>query len=365
MGRSLRGRFSGVVRYTFELVQALEPRLGSALTVFLTRAPDGLDGLGVSVMRAPFPTPNEYARALWEQSVVPLQVARLRPDVYHSPNYILPLALNRPSVVTIHDLAYLDRSIHRLRSHLYISRLGALAVRKATRVICVSAYTRDQLLRIYPAAEAKVRVVGEGIDERFHPAGPDEVEAVRRRHGLERPYLLFVGTVEPRKNLARLIQAFGHAVRRSGLPHELVLAGGRGWKDAAIYDAWGASAVKDRIRFLGYVADGDLPPLYSGAEVLCYPSLEEGFGLPPLEAMACGTPVLTSDRSALPEVTGEAALLVDPLDEEAIACGLERLGTSGGLRSDLARRGLERAARFRWDRVATETLAVYTEAAGA
>jgi len=364
MGRSLRGQYSGVVRYTYDLVRALAPQLGDRLTVFLTRASDGLDDLRVRRIRAPFPTPNEYARALWEQTIVPLQVARLAPQVYHSPNYILPLGLRCPTVVTVHDLAFLDRSVHRLRSHLYLSVLTRLAIQKATRIICVSAYTRDRLVERFPQARGRTRVVGEGVDERFRRAPPDAIDRFRRRHGIDRPYVLFVGTMEPRKNLARLIRAFGRAVDSTGSPHTLVIAGGLGWKNADVQAARRMSAVAERIQVLGYLPDDELPAALSGADLFAYPSLAEGFGLPPLEAMACGTPVLTSNVTSLPAVVGDAALMVDPLDETAIVAGLASLMVDGETRQRLAEAGPRRAARFRWPVVAQETLAVYAEAAG-
>jgi len=363
MGRSLRGRFSGVVRYTDQLVRALGPRLGYDLTVFLTRAADGLDGVPVRRVRAPFPTPNEYARAFWEQAIVPVEVARLRPDVYHSPNYILPLALGCPTVVTVHDLFYLDSSLHRLRSHLYLTTLANAAIRRANRVIAVSAYTRKRIVQRFPAAAGKVRVVGEGVDARFQPPGAAAVEELRNRLGLCFPFVLFVGTIEPRKNLARLIGAFEQAVTRAGLPHHLVIAGAAGWKDGPVWNAFESSPVRERIHMLGYLSDADLPTAYGAADVFAYPSHAEGFGLPALEAMACGTAVLTSSTTSLPEVVGDAALMVDPLDRDAIARGLERLLSDASERRALAQAGIERAATFSWDRVAEQTMAVYAEAA--
>jgi len=359
MGRSMRGRFSGVVRYTDQLVRHLSPRLGDDLTVFLTRAPDGLDGLTMRRVRAPFPTPNEYLRALWEQTVVPLEVARLRPDVYHSPNYILPLAVSCPTVVTIHDLFYLDAALHRLRSHLYLTVLATQAIRRATRIICLSAYTRDRLLERFPEAAARVRLVGEGVDPRFRPPAPEAVARAREAVGFDEPYVLFVGTVEPRKNLPRLIRAFGTAVGRGRLPHRLVIAGGQGWKDGPVREAYESSPVKGRIRLAGYVADDLLPAVYGGADVFAYPSQAEGFGLPPLEAMACGTPVLASKAASLPEVVGDAGLLVDPQEVEQMAAALELLILDERLRADLRRKGYERAAAFSWEAAARKMLTVY------
>ncbi len=364
MGRSLRGRYTGVVRYTDALVRALAPRLEGDLSVFLTRAADGLDGVDIRRVRAPFPTPNEYARALWEQTIVPIEVSRLGSDVYHSPNYILPLALRCPAVVTVHDIAFLDRTLHRLRSHLYLSALTRHALNVARRIICVSAHTGDLLAERLPSTRERIRVVGEGVDERFRPQPEALVQEFREKFGLDRSYVLFVGTHEPRKNLDRLIQAYELAIERTGSEHLLAIAGVRGWKDEAVQRALHASPARDRIRLLGYVPDELLPAAYTGADAFVYPSLLEGFGLPPLEAMACGAAVLTSNTSSLPEVVGNAALTVDPLDVEEIAAALQRLICDRELRLSLGAAGRMRSEQFRWAQVAEQTMAVYAEAAG-
>jgi glycosyltransferase involved in cell wall biosynthesis len=363
MGRSLRGDFSGVVRYTHELIRALAPRLADPPIVYLTRADDGLDGGSVDIVRAPFRTPNEYARAFWEQTVVPRDVRRRRPDVYHSPNYILPLALNCPSVVTVHDLAFLDRSVHRLRSHLYLSALATYAIRRATRIICVSRYTARQLAARFPRAAGRVRVIGEGVDSRFGPQPDAVIQRFRRRFGLVDPYVLFVGTIEPRKNLVRLIEAFSAAVRGHAFPHRLVIAGGDGWMNRSVRQAYDNSPARDRIVFTGYLPEDELPAAYAGAEIFAYPSLHEGYGLPPIEAMACGTAVLTSNVTSIPEVVGDAALLIDPEDTAAITDGLTQLMREHGQRKDLAEAGQAHARQFSWSDVARRTIAVYREAA--
>ncbi len=364
MGRSLRGQFSGVVRYTNELIRALAPQLPGNLTVFLTQARDGLDDLALSRIRAPFATPNEYARALWEQALVPHAVARLQPDVYHSPNYILPVGLRCPTVVTVHDLAFMDRSVHRLRSHLYLRLLTTLALRRATRIICVSRFTRDRLVERFPGTRDRVRVVSEGVGPEFTPQHGDVVENFRRRYGVNDPYVLFVGMIEPRKNLVRLIDGFAQAVERAGTGHRLLIAGGQGWKNADVRAAYESSPVRDRIHFLGYLPEEDLPAAYSGADVFAYPSFYEGFGLPPIEAMACGTAVLTSAVASLPEVVADAAVTIDPRNQEQITSSLVSLLSNRARRDELAGAGLRRAELFRWEQVAHDTLDVYQEAVG-
>lgn len=364
MGRSLQGRYSGIPRYADELVRALAPSLGESLTVLLPREAHGFDGVGVRQLRAPFPTPNEYARELWEQVVVPAQVARGDFDIYHSPNYMLPVALRCPSVVTVHDLAFLDPALHTWRARMRLTMLTNRALHTAKRVICVSRSTRDALVAREPAVAARVRVVAEGCAPRFYPRAEPEVQSFRCRHRLDRPYVLFVGTLEPRKNLDRLVRAFAWAVRESRAEHVLVLAGAAGWMQGPITEAIEASPVKDRIRLLGYLPDDLLPAAYTGADLFVYPSLLEGFGLPVLEAMACGAPVLTSRVPALMEVAGDAAVTIDPRDEMELARALARLLTGEEERGRLAEAGLARAAGFRWERVAQETLDVYREAAG-
>jgi len=350
-----------VVRYTHELVSAMALRASHDITVFVTRADDGLGDLPLSRVRAPFRTRSEYSRAFWEQTVVPFQVRRLRPDVYHSPNYIVPVSLTCPIVVTVHDTAFLDRRLHRTKSHLYLSALTAIAARKADRVICVSQHTLDQVRERFPRAADRARLVGEGVNARFRPSDDETVETFRATYGLPDRYMLFVGTFEPRKNLRRLVQAYERAVRATGAPDHLALCGGPGWKNADAFEVIDRSPLRERIHVLGYLPEADLAAAYTGCSVFVYPSLEEGFGLPPVEAMACGAPVVTSRTSALPEVVGDAARLVDPLDVASIAEGIVAVISDRCVRDTLVSAGRARAAGMSWDAVAAQTIAVYAE----
>ena len=361
MGRSLRGQMSGVVRYTHELVSALSRLVPEDLTVFVTRAPDGLDELPVRRIRAPFATRSEYSRAAWEQLLVPMQMTRLRPDVYHSPNYIVPLALRCPVVVTVHDTFFLDRRLQRIKSHLYLRTLTAMAVKKADRIICVSQHTLDAFTEHFPQAQTRACLVGEGVNPRLKPSDPRAVQRFRDAHGLPDRYLLFVGTFEPRKNLARLVAAYEQTVRLTHAPDHLVLCGGAGWKNQDVFERIESSPLRNRIHVLGYVADDDLAAAYTGCSLFVYPSLAEGFGLPPLEAMACGAPVVTSNTTSLPETVGDAARLVDPFDVESIVDGVVELLSDEMARKTYVEAGFARAAEMSWDAVAVRTLTIYRE----
>ncbi|MFH2128125.1 MAG: glycosyltransferase family 1 protein, partial [Pseudomonadota bacterium] len=231
-------------------------------------------------------------------------------------------------------------------------------------LIAPSTFTAEELVELYPATRGRVRVVPEAVLPVYRPAtDPAPVREVLARHGLERPYLLFVGTLEPRKNLVRLLAAYERLVAGGQDEFDLVLAGGTGWKAGPIEEALSHSPVRERIRRLGYVPGPDLPALYQGAWALVYPSLYEGFGLPVLEALACGVPVVTSAAASLPEVGGDAALYLDPEDPEQLWDALERITGQPGLREDLAAKALAQAGRFSQEAMGRAALAVYREAA--
>ncbi|MGC8875397.1 MAG: glycosyltransferase family 4 protein, partial [Chloroflexia bacterium] len=243
------------------------------------------------------------------------------------------------------------------RLELHLSTLWN--VRVATRVIAVSQATRDDLIRHYRTVPDRVHVVHHGVSPRFRPT---QDPGVRARYGLPERYFLYLGTLQPRKNLERLLAAYARLP--AGAP-AFVLAGGRGWYFERIARAVAAHNLGERVLFPGYIADADLPAVLSGAVAFVYPSLYEGFGMPLLEAMACGTPVIASRSSSLPEVVGDAGLLVDPLSVEALQEALQRILEDEPLREALRARGLERARLFTWERCAHETLGVLEKALAA
>jgi glycosyltransferase involved in cell wall biosynthesis len=287
------------------------------------------------------------------------------PDVLFVPAHVLPLIHPRRSVVTVHDVGYLSYpEAHRSADRRYLDWSTRWNAHQATAVLADSQATKDDLVRAYGVDPGKVHVVYLGRDEAVAPV-TDRVRLadVQCRYGIATPYLFYVGTLQPRKNLARVIDAFARVAGRLG-DVQLVLAGKRGWLYDDLFAQVTRLGLERRVVFPGYVDDADLAALLSAALALVFPSLYEGFGIPVLEAGACGLPVITSNTSSLPEVAGDAALLVDPHDVDAIAEAMYRLATDPELRAELARRGQENVKRFSWEKCARETLAVLLEAGG-
>ncbi len=352
-------RSAGVHQYIVHLLRYL-PQAGCRVTALL--GPGGrFSGPGVTVRSTRWPTGRPAARVLWEQLAQPRALRAVGADLLHAPVYVGPLVSPSPVVVTVHDLSFIRYPhLFRLANRLYLRVFTRLSVRRSRRIIAVSAHTAEETVRLMGVAREKIHVVYHGVDPIFRPRPPEEVAAFRQRQGLPERFVLFVGTLEPRKNLVRLIEAFARCRADAGTA--LVLAGARGWYDEEIFAAADRLGLRDRVLFPGYVPNDELPLWYNAAAVFAYPSLYEGFGLPVLEALACGTPTLTSATSSLPEAAGDGALLVNPSSVEEIADGLHRLLTDEPLRETLRRRGLEHAARFTWPRTAAETVAIYHQA---
>jgi glycosyltransferase involved in cell wall biosynthesis len=283
-------------------------------------------------------------------------------DLFHGPAYKVPQGLRGRTVFTIHDLTFLTHpEFHTIANRLHCFKGTLNAVMAESRYIAVSAFARQSACDVLGLDEERITVIHHGIDPFFSPGESEqEWETLRRRHSLRPDYLLFVGTVEPRKNVMRLIRAYEALSEELRRRHMLVIAGGKGWLNSDIYDYAEARLGEDSVRFLGYVGDEDLRALYRFTTAFVYPSVAEGFGLPVLEAMACGAPVVTSDATSLPEVAGDAALLVSPTDVGAIREALERVLGDDSLRLGLKRKGLERSAGFSWERAAEQTIAVYS-----
>lgn len=284
-----------------------------------------------------------------------------RADVIHYPASIGHPGNLARAVVTVHDVSCLVNPAWFRRHHaLYYRAMIARSARRAAMVIADSEATASDLRRRLAIPRERLRVIPLGVDTLFRPSPPEDAERVRKRHGLPGKFLLFVGTQEPRKNLPRLVEAFTRIAPE--IPHSLVLAGRPGWKDSPLRRALARSEYRDRIITPGFVARDELPALLTAADGFVWPSLYEGFGLPPLEAMACGTPVLTSNAASLPEVTGDAALTVDPENTADIAAAMKRLVTDMPLREALREKGLKRVGAFAWQHTAELTAEVYRQA---
>ncbi|MCB2225793.1 MAG: glycosyltransferase family 4 protein [Desulfarculaceae bacterium] len=310
--------------------------------------------------------PELLVKLLWFKLKLPQRWFLAKPEVTHSTNLAGPRLPGSKLVVTVHDLSFCrEPAWHKEDNVAFSQRATEQAVERAELLIAPSRFTADELIELYPQSAGRVRVVPEAVLPVYRPATDHaEVAKVLARHGLQRPYLLFVGTIEPRKNLQRLLAAY-HRLLASGQDEfDLVLAGGAGWKSAGIEAAINHSQGQGRVRRLGYVPGPELPALYQGAAALVYPSLYEGFGLPVLEALACGAPVVTSRAASLPEVAGEAALYLDPLDEDDMISALERITGEPELRASLAAKAPAQAARFSQEAMGRAALKVYQEAAG-
>jgi len=287
-------------------------------------------------------------------------------DLFHGVDHIgIPFFFKRGKcrfVLTVHDLiTKLFPEMFTLKHRMIENTLRPLILRNADRIIAVSRSTRDDLLRFYPQYADKTRVIYQGVDTRFFPRDREEIKKIQKKYRIDFPYILSLGTLEPRKNIPRLVEGFAKAKMEGGIEHKLVVTGRKGWKYKEMLSQLQEGPFSEEIVFTGFVEDEDLPCLYAGAEIFLYLSLYEGFGLPVLEAMACETPVITSNLSSLPEVAGDAALLIDSSSAEEIAASLLRLLSDEELRKDLQKKGRERAKFFSWEKTAEEILELYEE----
>jgi glycosyltransferase involved in cell wall biosynthesis len=339
----------------------LYPRLAVAQPDDFPQAPN--------FVRREVPLPERWLTIAWHRAQLPLAADWLTGpvDVFHSPDFVLPPLRRARGILTVHDLAFLMHpECAQASLRAYLEAVVPRSVRRAHFVIADSENTRNDVVVLLGVRPEEVEVVPGGVDERFRPvADPDLLARARAHAGVgDAPFVVAVGVLEPRKNLTTLMDAFAVLKSTGALPdHKLVLGGGRGWLYEGIFAHHADSSVRDDILFPGFVPDALLPALYSAADVLAFPSLYEGFGLPILEAMACGTPVVSSNASCLPEVAEGAAIMVDPTRAEDLADGIRRAVLDTALRADLRAKGLERAAAYTWQAAARKLLAVYERVA--
>ena len=354
-------RAAGINWYIRSLLAFL-PRVSDRhkFTAFLGKEEAGHGFHGIQTEVSILPTERPAARIAWEQLAQPVRLLGNRMDLLHSLAFVQPVILPCPGIVTIYDLSFIHYP-QRLQPwrRLYLRWGTTFSARRASRVIAISASTKRDIVGLLGVAEDKVDVIPCGVDEDFRPVDRQEqLIELRKRHGLPPRMLLFVGTIEPRKNLTTLLRSYA-LLREWIQPPPLVIAGAKGWQHEEVFSLAQELELLDELLFPGFIPRDELPLWYNAADLFVYPSLYEGFGLPPLEAMACGTPVVTSNTSSLPEVVGDSGLLVDPTDAEEIAQAMQRLLTDSSLQDELTNKGLERARAFTWQRTARETVEVY------
>lgn len=305
---------------------------------------------------------SQAGHLAWKQFVLPRLLEKHHIDVIHYPSFIASLRTDTPSVLTVHDLCFslFPETFSRLRRRYY-QYIIPKSIGHCDSVIADSQSTKDDLLKHIQTIKGTVETVHLGVDPVvFFPVGQEgERNRVRKKYHLPDQFLLYVGTLEPRKNIPRLIRAFAYGIVAKGLPHHLVVAGRKGWLFDEIFREVRLLNLSEKVNFPGFVRQGDLAALYSLASAFVYPSLYEGFGLPCLEAMSCGTPVMVSDRSSLPEIVGECAVTVDPLSVDSIADALHRICLDADLHRRLSEQGVRRASHFSWLSTARKTLDVY------
>jgi glycosyltransferase involved in cell wall biosynthesis len=363
---------AGLSRYTEELALALQEFCADTVETHLFYNQHGGHALSARVNSLPTQSISlgQYA---WRLSVLASQMTRLTYlplqrrlkgiSLYHATEHLLP-RLSLPTVMTVHDLIFARYPQHHKLTNRAFLKVGMpLFVRAASRIITVSQHTAHDLMSTYKVSKGKIAVIYNGVDNTFQPPSPEQIADVRRRYSPDRPYLLMVGTLEPRKNHRLALDALAQ-LKALGYSHRLIVGGGRGWLFEPISNAVESSGLMDDVSFVGYVAEADLPALYGAADAFLFPSEYEGFGLPLLEAMACGTPVVSSRTSSLPELAGEAALLIDPHDAGALTAAIRHIIDQPEVARSMRQRGLLQARKFTWKATACQTAQLYIEMVG-
>jgi glycosyltransferase involved in cell wall biosynthesis len=356
---------AGLSRYSASLARALAPLLGERLGLFQNslgrRGP--LEGVPhARVVGVPYGYRPWRAMVLARQALGwPYRSLLPKAELFHATEHLLPPLGEIPTVLTVHDLIFEHLpQYHKRANHAYLRAAMPLFCRRANAIIAISESTRADLMALYGIPEERIHVIPEAAAQGMAPQSPETVAAVKARYRLPDRYVLAVGTIEPRKNLSRLIDACGPLIEQKMIDG-LVLVGSRGWLVESFDAHLAGSPWRQQVCLPGFVADADLPAVYSGAVLTAQPSLYEGFGLPVLEAMACGSPVCSSGVSSLPEVGGPAARYFDPTDVDEMRHVLGTVATDEGLRQEMRLAGLAQAARFSWERTACETLALYEQ----
>jgi glycosyltransferase involved in cell wall biosynthesis len=360
--RSLVFTRAGINRYTENLIRSLlEIDVANEYALFSNTKScyDWSSYSNAQEVIVRLPHFGRITEKIWEEILLPPNLKRM--DVFHSPRYMLPKKKPCKFVVTVHDLAFKKLPhIFVKRTVKYFSNLLEDSIQKADKIIAVSHNTKEDLLRLFNVRDDKVEVIYEGVNENYKVTTDCEtLEHARSKYSLPEKFILYVGTIEPRKNLVGLIKAFHKLKEKKAIEHRLVIAGGKGWLYNDVFEAVERLGLTQDIIFTGYVEESELPTLYNLSDLFVYPTLYEGFGLPVLEAMACGVPVICSEVSSLPEVAGNAAIVVNPYDSDEIAEAIAHILENSSLKDTLIEKGIRRASMFTWQETARETLNLY------
>jgi glycosyltransferase involved in cell wall biosynthesis len=318
------------------------------------------NGKPANLSKQVFPTRSVFRK--WWMIGLPSLLLISPVDVFHGTNYCIPLIAPCPTVVTIHDMSLFAQSqTHEQANVTRGKRRMPIMARRSSIIIAPSEWTKKEIVNYLGTRPGKIRVIYEAARDIMKPVTPGQGQSVLEKYQVRQPYLLYVGTIEPRKNLLTLIRSYDELLRTTAHRPQLVLCGGRGWLDSEVFHLVKELNMQEQVRFTGYIEDSDLPVLFSSAEVFIYPSIYEGFGLPPLEAMACGAPVISSNATSLPEVVGEAGLLHDPGDFRALTKCIVKLLDDPAMREYFRHAGMKQASKFSWERAARETQSIYYE----
>jgi len=374
---NIDNRATGIDNYAYNLIQNLvlvsdktteffiihpkDNRIHEIILQSRTQKPEMIYEYATKLPRVPFDAQKRLGKALRKLFFIPKLSRSLNLDILHDTYlgffFFYPKELKK--VITVYDLVPIKfpqtHCIDSILAHKYILKHS---LKHTTKIISISYSTKRDITEYFKIPEEKIEVIHLGVDEDYKPLPENEIEKIKQKYNLNYPFILYVGTLEPRKNIPTLLKAY-YKLKKQGLPYKLVITGKKGWKYRNIFELINRLNLQREVVFTGYVPREDLPALYNAADLFVYPSLYEGFGLPPLEAMACGTPVITSNTSSLPEVVGNAGIMVNPYDVNGLAKAMYEVLTNDGLREELRKRGLERAKMLSWKKTAEETLKVY------
>ena len=353
---SLNGLLTGVSYYTYNLVNNFDQGTKNNLYLINHHNNATFPHIKSIVIKNPFPFMKTYA---WYPYII-RKINEHDLDIVHNPSQVPTyFPLKAKYVITVNDLTpFITPQESKTGRSSVFRMLFPKTLRSADKIICISHNTKDDLIKKFNISSEKISVIHLAVNDNFRKMDSLNAQKILHNYGIRTPYILYVGTLEARKNIPSLIKAF-NKLKDLRIPHQLVIGGKMGWKYKEIFDLTNQLNLTNKITFTGYVKEEDLPILYNAADLFVYPSLYEGFGLPPLEAMACGCPVITSNTSSLPEVVGDAGIMINPTDVNKLADSIYEVLMDKGLQADLTRKGLDRAKLFSWKKCAEETQKIY------